>query len=51
MTAARWIGLGPDAAGKLLRSTASVGVLSYEHSPDRSAVELQNDDGKPIAPE
>ena len=43
--ASRWIGLGPQAAGKLLCSTASVGILSYEHGLDRPAIELWNDDG------
>lgn len=44
MIAARWIALGPDAAGKLLCSTASVGILSYEHTLERPAIQLWNDD-------
>ncbi len=43
--AARWIGLGPDAAAKFLFSTAGIGILSYEHTIDYPAVELWNDDG------
>ncbi len=43
--AARWIDLGPDAAGQFLCSTASVSILSYEHTLQRPAIELWNDDG------
>ncbi|MGD0140495.1 MAG: histidine phosphatase family protein [Tepidisphaeraceae bacterium] len=46
----RWIGLGPEAAAKFLCSTASVSVLSYEHSLDRPAIELWNDDGEILRP-
>ena len=46
----RWIGLGPEAAGKFLCSTASVSILSYEHSVDRPAIELWNDDGGILRP-
>ncbi|MGD0540675.1 MAG: histidine phosphatase family protein [Tepidisphaeraceae bacterium] len=42
--AARWIGLGPDGAGKFLCSTASVGILSYEHDLRHPTIELWNDD-------
>jgi broad specificity phosphatase PhoE len=42
--AARWIGLGPEAAGKFLFSTAGIGILSYEHTFDHPAIELWNDD-------
>jgi broad specificity phosphatase PhoE len=43
--AARWIGLPPEAAGKLLCSTASIGILSYEHDLKHAAIQLWNDDG------
>jgi len=43
--AARWIALTPEVAGKLLFSTSSIGVLSYEHSLQDPAIELWNDDG------
>jgi broad specificity phosphatase PhoE len=43
---ARWIGLGVDGAGKLLFSTAGVGILSYEHDLQHSAISLWNDDGQ-----
>jgi probable phosphoglycerate mutase len=43
--AARWIGLPVEGAGKLLCSTASIGILSYEHDLNRPAIQLWNDDG------
>ncbi|MGD0462463.1 MAG: histidine phosphatase family protein [Tepidisphaeraceae bacterium] len=43
--AARWIDLGPEAAGQFLCSTASVSILCYEHTLQRPAIELWNDDG------
>jgi probable phosphoglycerate mutase len=48
--AARWIGLGPEAAGKFLCTTASVSILSYEHTVQRPAIELWNDDGSILRP-
>jgi probable phosphoglycerate mutase len=42
---ARWIGLGSEGAGLLLCSTASVGILSYEHDTSHPAIQLWNDDG------
>jgi len=42
--AARWIGLPPDGAEKLLCSTASIGILSYEHDLQHPAIQLWNDD-------
>ncbi|HEX4053623.1 MAG TPA: histidine phosphatase family protein [Tepidisphaeraceae bacterium] len=45
MVAARWLALPPDAAGKLLCATASIGILTYEHTLQRPAIELWNDDG------
>jgi len=42
--AARWMGLPPEDARHLLLSTASLSVLSYEHSLDDPAVRLWNDD-------
>ncbi len=42
--AARWISLPPDGAGKLLCSTASIGILSYEHDLKHPAIQLWNDD-------
>jgi broad specificity phosphatase PhoE len=45
MIAVRWLALPPTAAGNFLCSTASIGILSYEHTLDRPAIELWNDDG------
>lgn len=45
MIAARWLALAPEAAGKLLCSTASIGILGYEHTLQHPAIELWNDDG------
>jgi probable phosphoglycerate mutase len=42
--AARWIGLPPEDACHLLLGTASLSILSYEHTPDDPAVRLWNDD-------
>jgi probable phosphoglycerate mutase len=42
--AARWIGLSPGDACHFLLSTASLSVLSYEHTLDDPAVRLWNDD-------
>jgi probable phosphoglycerate mutase len=42
--AARWVGLPPGNACHLLMSTASLSVLSYEHTLDDPAVRLWNDD-------
>jgi probable phosphoglycerate mutase len=42
--AARWIGLPAEDARHLLLSTASLSVLSYEHTLDDPAVRLWNDD-------
>jgi broad specificity phosphatase PhoE len=42
---ARWIGLGVEGAGKLLFSTAAVGILSYEHDAEHPAILLWNGDG------
>jgi probable phosphoglycerate mutase len=42
--AARWIGLAPGDARHFLLSTASLSVLSYEHTRDDPAVRLWNDD-------
>jgi broad specificity phosphatase PhoE len=42
---ARWIGIGAEGAGKLLFSTAGVGILSYEHDIEHPAIQLWNDDG------
>jgi broad specificity phosphatase PhoE len=41
--AARWIGLPPEHAQHLLMSTASLSVLSYEHTLDDPAIRLWND--------
>jgi hypothetical protein len=38
------MGLPPGAACHLLMSTASLSVLSYEHTLDDPAVRLWNDD-------
>jgi broad specificity phosphatase PhoE len=43
---ARWINLGPEAAGKLLCNTASVNILGYEHDLNHPAIDLWNDDGR-----
>jgi probable phosphoglycerate mutase len=42
---ARWIGLGVEGAGKLLFSTARVGILSYEHDVEHPAILVWNGDG------
>jgi probable phosphoglycerate mutase len=42
---ARWIGLGTEGAGKLLFSTARVGILSYEHDVQHPAILVWNGDG------
>jgi len=42
---ARWIGLGVEGAGKLLFSTAGVGILSYEHDVGHPAILVWNGDG------
>ena len=42
---ARWIGLGVEGAGKLLFSTARVGILSYEHDVEHPAIGVWNGDG------
>jgi probable phosphoglycerate mutase len=42
--AARWLGLPPGDARHLLLGTASLSVLSYEHTQDYPAVRLWNDD-------
>jgi broad specificity phosphatase PhoE len=42
--AARWIGLPPENACHLVLSTASVSILSYEHTVDDPAIRLWNDD-------
>jgi probable phosphoglycerate mutase len=42
--AARWIGLPAEDASHFLLSTASVGILSYEHAVDDPAIRLWNDD-------
>jgi probable phosphoglycerate mutase len=44
MIAARWIGLSPQGGAKLLCSTASVSILSYEHDLRHPAFQLWNDD-------
>jgi probable phosphoglycerate mutase len=41
--AARWLGLEPAGGKYLLLSTASLSVLSYEHSLSQPAIELWND--------
>jgi probable phosphoglycerate mutase len=42
--AARWIGLPAEDACHLLMSTASLSILSYEHTMDDPAIRLWNDD-------
>jgi broad specificity phosphatase PhoE len=42
--AARWIGLKPEDAGHLMLSTASMSIVSYEHTLDDPAILLWNDD-------
>jgi len=42
---ARWLGQGPEGAGKLLFSTGGVCILSYEHDVQHPAIQLWNDDG------
>jgi broad specificity phosphatase PhoE len=43
---ARWLAFGPEAAGKLLLSTAGVCILSYEHDEEHPAIEVWNNTGK-----
>ena len=43
--AARWIGLGPEAARLLLLSTAAVCILGYDHNKNEPAISLWNDVG------
>lgn len=42
--AARWIGLSAGDASHLMLSTASLSILSYEHTLDDPAILLWNDD-------
>ena len=43
--AARWLGLGPSAAGRyFLLNTASLSALSYEHKLSQPVIRLWNDD-------
>jgi len=43
--AARWLALGPGAAGKyFMLSTASLSALSYEHNLSHPVIRLWNDD-------
>lgn len=44
--AARWLRLGPDAAKYFLSSTASIGILGYEHAPSEPVIRLWNTQGK-----
>ena len=41
--AARWLGLDPKLASAFFLSTASVGILGYEHAISRPAIRLWND--------
>ena len=42
--AARWMGLTPGDASHLMLSTASLSIISYEHTLDDPAILLWNDD-------
>ena len=42
--AVRWIGLPPIEGRRFLLSTASLGILGYDHTLDESAIRLWNDD-------
>ena len=41
--AARWLGLGPEAARYLVLNTASVSALGYEHDLTEPVIRLWND--------
>ncbi len=41
--AAQWLRLGPDAARNFLVSTASVGILGYEHNDREPVIRLWNE--------
>lgn len=42
--AARWLGLPVTAGRYFLLTTASLSILSYEHTPDEPVIRLWNDD-------
>ena len=44
--AAQWLTLGPEAARYFLSSTASVGMLGYEHAGSEPVIRLWNEHGK-----
>src|SRR6516225_10420179 len=43
--AARWVGLPPGDASRLVLGTAALSILGYEHGPEDPAIRLWNDDG------
>lgn len=43
--AARWLSLGPEAAKYFLSSTASIGMLGYEHAGSEPVIHLWNAQG------
>ena len=44
--AAQWLTLGPEAAKYFLSSTASIGMLGYEHAGSEPVIRLWNEHGK-----
>ena len=46
MIVAQWLALGPEAARYFLSSTASIGILGYEHDNSEPVIHLWNEHGK-----
>src|SRR5262249_27344812 len=46
--AARWVGLPPGDASRLVLGTAALSILGYEHGPEDRAIRLWNDEGHAV---